>query len=64
MAGGAPALEKAGRAQNQGMFFVKLKDWDLRDRAELRAQAIAGAAAPVLMGLREAVVVERQTVRR
>jgi len=47
----------AGRAQNQGMFFVKLKDWDLRDRAELRAQAIAGAAAPVLMGLREAVVV-------
>jgi len=34
----------SGRAQNNGMVFVKLKDWKLRDRPDLRAQAIAGRA--------------------
>ncbi len=34
----------SGRAQNNGMVFVKLKDWNLRDRPDLRAKAIAGRA--------------------
>jgi len=46
----------AGRAQNQGLMFVKLKDWDLRDRPELRAPAVAGRAMGTLSGMRSAVV--------
>ena len=34
----------SGRAQNNGMVFVKLKDWKLRDRADMRVKAIAGRA--------------------
>jgi len=34
----------AGRGQNMGLAFVKLKDWDLRQSAELKAPAIAGRA--------------------
>lgn len=31
----------AGRAQNNGMVFVKLKDWKLRNRADLGVKAVA-----------------------
>jgi multidrug efflux pump len=34
----------AGRGQNMGLAFVRLKDWDLRQRPELRAKAVAGRA--------------------
>ncbi|MRR56429.1 MAG: efflux RND transporter permease subunit, partial [Deltaproteobacteria bacterium] len=34
----------AGRGQNMGLAFVKLKDWDQRRSAELKAPAIAGRA--------------------
>ena len=34
----------AGRGQNQGMAFIKLRDWDLRNRPDLRAKAVAGKA--------------------
>ena len=34
----------AGRGQNMGLAFVKLKDWKLRNSPELRAPAIAGRA--------------------
>jgi len=34
----------AGRGQNMGLAFVKLKDWDQRQSAELKAPAIAGRA--------------------
>ena len=34
----------AGRGQNQGMMFVKLRDWDLRDGPGLRAKDVAGKA--------------------
>jgi len=44
-----------GRAQNNGMVFVKLKDWHLRDRPELRAKAIAGRAMMRLSQLRNAM---------
>ncbi len=46
----------AGRGQNQGLAFVKLRDWELRDRTDLRAPAVAGRAMRALAGIRGAVV--------
>ena len=34
----------SGRAQNNGLVFIKLRDWKLRERPELRATAVAGRA--------------------
>ena len=34
----------SGRAQNNGLVFVKLKDWKLRDRPDLKVKAVAGRA--------------------
>ncbi|MDQ7784604.1 MAG: efflux RND transporter permease subunit [Desulfomonilaceae bacterium] len=34
----------SGRGQNVGLAFVKLKDWDLRDRPELKADALVRKA--------------------
>jgi HAE1 family hydrophobic/amphiphilic exporter-1 len=47
----------AGRGQNQGLFFLMLKDWALRTRPDTHAQAVANAAMPVLMGMRGAIAV-------
>ena len=44
----------AGRSQNQGMIFLKLRDWKLRHRSELRVKSIAARAMPMLAGIREA----------
>ena len=46
----------AGRGQNQGMAFVMLRDWDLRDRSDLRAKAVADKATRALFGIRNALV--------
>ena len=46
----------SGRAQNNGMVFVKLKDWKLRDRADLKAKAVAGRAMTALSRIRNAMV--------
>jgi HAE1 family hydrophobic/amphiphilic exporter-1 len=46
----------AGRAQNQGMVFVRLQDWELRQRPDLRAKAIAGRAMQTLGAIRGAIV--------
>ena len=46
----------SGRSQNNGMVFAKLKDWDLRDRKELKAQSVAGRATMALAGIRNALV--------
>jgi len=46
----------SGRAQNNGMVFIKLKDWDLRDRPDLRAQAVAGRAMGAFSTMRNALV--------
>ncbi len=46
----------AGRGQNQAMAFVKLRDWEERDRSDLRVKAVAGRAAPVLASIREGMV--------
>ena len=45
----------SGRAQNNGMVFVKLKDWKLRDRPDLRAQAIARRAMAAFSQIRNAM---------
>ncbi len=46
----------AGRSQNNGMVFVKLKDWDLRNRQDLRVKAIAGRAMAAFSQKRNAMV--------
>ena len=46
----------SGRGQNNGMVFVKLKDWKLRDRDDLKAKAIAGRATAALSKIRNAMV--------
>ena len=46
----------SGRAQNSGMAFIKLRDWKLRDRADLKAKAVAGRATMALSSLRGAIV--------
>ena len=34
----------AGRGQNMGLAFVRLKDWNVRQTPDLKAPAIAGRA--------------------
>ncbi|PKN33480.1 MAG: hydrophobe/amphiphile efflux-1 family RND transporter [Deltaproteobacteria bacterium HGW-Deltaproteobacteria-19] len=46
----------SGRSQNNGMVFIKLKDWELRDRKDLKAKAVAGRAMGALAGIRNAMV--------
>jgi len=46
----------SGRGQNGGMVFVKLKDWALRDRDDLRVKAIAGRAMVGLSSIRGGIV--------
>ncbi len=46
----------SGRAQNNGMVFVKLKDWKLRDRPDLKVKAVAGRAMAALSRTRKAIV--------
>jgi HAE1 family hydrophobic/amphiphilic exporter-1 len=45
----------SGRTQNNGMVFVKLKDWNLRNRSDLRVKAIAGRAMGALSQIRGAM---------
>jgi hydrophobe/amphiphile efflux-1 (HAE1) family protein len=46
----------SGRAQNNAMAFVKLKDWKLRNRADLRVKAVAGRAMAKFSKIRNAMV--------
>ncbi len=46
----------SGRGQNNGMVFIKLKDWKLRQREDLKAKAVAGRAMAALSRIREARV--------
>lgn len=43
----------AGRGQNMGLAFVRLKDWKLRPTANLKAPAIAGRAMGAFSGIRD-----------
>ncbi len=44
----------AGNGQNMGMAFVKLKDWELRQRPDLRVKAVAGKAMAAFSRFRDA----------
>ena len=46
----------SGRAQTNGLLFVKLRDWHLRNRSELRAKAIAERATKAFSSIRSALV--------
>jgi hydrophobe/amphiphile efflux-1 (HAE1) family protein len=46
----------AGRGQNGGITWVRLKDWKLRDRPDLRVKAVAGRAMRAFFKIREAMV--------
>lgn len=47
---------QSGRGQNIGMAFVKLKDWDLRKKANLKAEAVADRAMREFALYKEALV--------
>ena len=46
----------SGRVQNTALVFIKLRDWKLRDRPELRAQAVASRTVMAFSQLRGAMV--------
>jgi len=46
----------SGRAQNNGMVFIKLKDWKLRNRSDLKVKTIAGRAMKAFSQIRNAMV--------
>ncbi|NTV73010.1 MAG: efflux RND transporter permease subunit [Holophaga sp.] len=46
----------AGRGQNNGMAFIKLKDWHLRDRPDLKADAVVSRAMRAFGPRRDAMV--------
>ncbi len=54
--GAIAGMAFGGRGQNQGMVFVQLKDWKLRDRPGLRAKDVAGKAMRALSSRRGAVI--------
>ncbi len=45
----------SGQGQNMGLGFVKLRDWDLRQRDDLKVKAVAGRAMAVLSQIRNAM---------
>jgi len=46
----------AGRGQNAGLAFVKLRDWDVRKRPDLRVGAVVGKAMARFSRIRDAMV--------
>ncbi len=46
----------SGRGQNVGLAFVKLKDWKLRNRPDLKAEAVVGRAMRAFSRIRNAMV--------
>jgi HAE1 family hydrophobic/amphiphilic exporter-1 len=53
---GIAGMSFGGRGQNQGMSFIKLRDWKERDRVELRVKEVAARAMPALGGIRQGTV--------
>jgi len=47
----------AGRGQNQGLVFVRFKDWSVRKRADLKAQAVLARTAKHFASYQDAVIV-------
>ncbi len=46
----------SGRGQNNGMVFIKLKDWKYRGKEALRVKAVAARATAALSAIRNATV--------
>jgi multidrug efflux pump len=46
----------AGRGQTQGMVFVRFKDWSVRTRADLKAQAVLARAAKHFASYQDAII--------
>jgi len=46
----------SGRGQNSGLSFVRLRDWDLRNRPDLKVGAVAGRAMMKFSQIRNAMV--------
>jgi HAE1 family hydrophobic/amphiphilic exporter-1 len=46
----------AGRGQNAGLAFIKLRDWELRQRADLKVGPVAGRAMTEFSKIRNAQV--------
>lgn len=46
----------SGRAQNNGLAFIKLRNWEKRQQPQLRAKAVAGRAMMAFMRIRKALV--------
>ncbi|MBX3157718.1 MAG: efflux RND transporter permease subunit [Deltaproteobacteria bacterium] len=49
-----------GSGQNVGVVFVKLRDWSVRDTAELRAPAVVARTMRALAGIKSATVIAFQ----
>ena len=49
-------ISLGGRGQNVGLAFAKLKDWELRDRPDLKVEALAGRAMKRFSRIRNARV--------
>ncbi|MGD0838377.1 MAG: efflux RND transporter permease subunit [Polyangia bacterium] len=52
---GGAGMGFAGRGQNQGMIYVRLRDWDLRNKPGLRVKEVTNKAMAALGGMRGAV---------
>lgn len=53
---GGAGMGFAGRGQNQGMMFIKLKDWELRRKPGLAAKDVAAKAMRALSGIKGAII--------
>jgi HAE1 family hydrophobic/amphiphilic exporter-1 len=51
-----PGRSFGGEGQNMALGFVKLKDWELRQRPDLKVKAIAGRAMGAFSQIKEAMV--------
>jgi hydrophobe/amphiphile efflux-1 (HAE1) family protein len=52
-----PGIGFSGRSQDNAIVFLKLRDWELRRRPDLKAKAVANRAMGRFMGLRSAMVI-------
>jgi len=53
---GVAGISFSGQGQNVGIGFAKLKDWDLRQRPDLKVDAIAGRAMGAFSQMKGAMV--------
>ncbi len=53
---GVAGVGQAGRGQNQAMSYIRLKDWDLRQKPGLSAKEVAGRAMRTLSRIKDATI--------